>query len=341
VCDNKLIRKQTNPFYHQKSPFVKAVYIPNINDFYGIGIPEMIEHIQYALNETVNQRLDNISLSLNLPCKYRKGSGISTANLMIRPGGLYGYTDSKDDIDFEKIEFVARDSFTQTAELERWAQEVTAVTKLTLGTGGNDSNSTATGMAMLQQASGNRFSMTAKLFESMALKEITKMFYQLAFQFMDVEEIARILGSEMPEAGFALPSPLEISKNYDFVPAGVFSMENKNQKSLRLIQFYNIAKDDPLLKKDQLLRKIYSLLEIGDDPKELLRSDEEMAMYMQQMAQAQNSMGQVQSGQSSGQNAQSIPGMGNNETLGGNTTPGTPGVPPPNMAVPPGQQIPK
>lgn len=72
ACGKYLIRNTNNPFWHGKNPFIKGTYIPVINEFYGIGLPEICESMQRLLNESVNQRIDNISLALNRIILYKK-----------------------------------------------------------------------------------------------------------------------------------------------------------------------------------------------------------------------------------------------------------------------------
>jgi len=348
VCDNRLIRKQANPFLHQKNPFVKCVYIPELNDFYGIGLVEIERDLQHLLNETINQRIDNLSLALNTPIRYKKNSGINPQKLVMKPGGLYGSEDMND-IVFERIPFNANDSFVQASEIERWAQEVSGITKLTLGMGGSDQNQTATGMNILAQASANRLGIIARLFENTGLKEIAKMFYQLDYQFLEDEEIRRILGKEMPAEGFMLPSPEVISKNYDFIPAGVFTMDNRQGKALRLIQFANIYRGHPRFKEDSAMKKIYSLMDIGDDPAEMVRTDDEMLKYFEATMGLQNGIGANMQGQPQQPGIKQTPGMGGqgiqngtqvpNEVSGGNVTSGTPGMPPVNTGIAPGERV--
>jgi hypothetical protein len=278
-----LIRKQSRPYWHGKNPFIKATYIPALNEFYGIGIPELLEDLQNNLNEIYNQRNDNIQLALNRPTFYKKNAGINPNKLIIKPGGLYGTDeDIPNSISPMQIDLYTRDSFAQTQDIERWAQEVTAVTKLTLGMQGKDANDTATGMSILQRASGDRFMTIARGIESSAFKEMLRMFYQLDCQFIDQEQLFGILGQSGME--WIKVSPEAVRRDYDLVPTGIFSMENKGQKAVRLLQFKQATRDDPSVKQNTLNRKIYAALEIGDNPDEVMRSDAEM-MEIMRMAQ--------------------------------------------------------
>lgn len=355
-----LIRSTNNPDWSGQNPFVKGTYVPSINDFYGIGIPEILEGIQNAENEIINQRMDNISFALNRMVLYKKGAGIKMNNLKSAPGAKIGSDeDIEQSIKYLDMPLYTRDAFAQTAELERWAQELTGVTKLTMGMAGSDQNATASGMAMLARASGDRFVTIAKMIEFGAFTEAIKKFYQLDYQYITDDQLIGILGQDSAMEWLKV-SPDAIRKNYDFVPSGIFSMENKTQKSLRLIQFKNITKDDTSIKQHVLNQKIYESMEIGDDPKEIMFDDSEQQMIitlagqmaekmLEQAASANVSQAAMDLTQKMAQKqvattvsktapANNIPGAGGGTSFQGNESAGVPGVPPPVASIPPGQR---
>lgn len=275
-----LIRDTNNPYWHGKIPFIKGNYIPVQNEFYGIGIPELGEDLQTIINETVNQKNDNISLALNRMIIYLKNRGIDIKKLKSEPGLKIGVEGERldDVIRFLDIPMDTRDASVFTAEAEKWYQEVSAVTKLTMGLD-MSAQDTATGMSILQKASGNRFMSIARAVESGPFKEMIEMFYQLDYQYITVEKMVRVVGPE-GNTWVAVP-PEDVRRNYDFVPAGIFTLENKSQTALKCIQFKQVTQGDPTIKQSALNRKIYESLEIGDNPDEIMFNDAEMQDVMQ------------------------------------------------------------
>ena len=329
-----LIRNTNNPYWHGKNPFVKASYIPSLNEFYGIGIPEIVEDCQTSVNETVNQRNDNISLALNRIILYKRGANVKMSNLKSAPGIKIG-TDEEIDSSIRFIEtpLYCRDTFIHAQEFERWAQESTAITKMTLGMGSKQQNDTATGMSLLQRASGDRFMAIAKVIENCAFKEILRQWYQLNYQFIEDDVLFQIVGMEGSQSFRVNPS--DVRKDYEFIPAGLFTMENRGQKALRLIQYKNITQNDPTIKQTALNEKIFKAMEIGDDPRELIREDAEVQeianlakMFAMQMLQQQAEA-----------EPKKTPGMGGKGQIMGTEKVGTPGVPPMAPAVAPGDRV--
>jgi hypothetical protein len=270
-----LIRNTNTPFWHGKLPFIKGTYIPVENEFYGVGIPELCEDLQTSINETVNQKNDNISLALNRIIVYSKDASININKLQSKPGIKIGY----DGLDPNVIKFLdipmnTRDATMFTAECERWLQEVTSVTKMTLGIQGSDNNDTATGMSILNKASGNRFMAIARTLEQTSFQEMLRMYYMLSYQYVTVKQMVRIIGDQANE--WVAVSPEDVRRDYDLIPAGIFTLENKAQQALKLIQFKQITKDDPTIRQTVLNQKIYSALEIGDNPNEIMFEDAQM-----------------------------------------------------------------
>jgi hypothetical protein len=343
VANSKyLIRNTANPFWHQMNPFVKGTYIPADNDFYGIGIPEILEGLQHNLNEIFNQRNDNINFALNRPVIVKTGAGVNVKKITLKPGGVFTTQEEIDSsIRFMDIPDYTGNSFRHIADMERWGQEASGVTNITMGISDPSQADTASGMAMLQRASGERFMAIARNLENNVFKEVLKFYYQLDYQFLEEEEEVRIVGEY--GQGWTKVSPEVVRRNYDLIPAGVFTMENKGQKSLRLIQFLNIMKGNPRLKETELLKKIYGALEIGDTPDEIIRTEQEMSelqqlaeqMALQMVSQA---LEQPIPGQG-GQKGVKTPGMGGSQNMVGGEIAGTPGVPPVSPGIPPQDRV--
>ncbi len=275
-----LIQARPNPYWHKRNPFIKGVYVPRINSFYGKGIPEILEDLQNNVNEMVNQRNDNISLALNTPFEYDRTAGIDLENLMMKPGGLYG-SDGAVGTALRPIplEFYTKDVFIHVQDMERWADAATAITPPAQGLSEAGSQ-TATEASIKARGSSSRISMYAKINEKMAFGELARFFYQYNYQHMTEEEVIAIVGVDIvPGKGkteWITVTPEILRKDYDFKPAGVFTMESKQQTALRVIQFLNIAGDDPVVKKTEAYRIIYSALELGDNSDELIRNDAEV-----------------------------------------------------------------
>jgi hypothetical protein len=67
-----IIRECENPYFNGKLPIVYAVDYPYPGDLYGMGEIEPIDRIQRAINAVLNQRLDNVQLTLKTMWKVKR-----------------------------------------------------------------------------------------------------------------------------------------------------------------------------------------------------------------------------------------------------------------------------
>ncbi len=284
-----LLRAQENPYWHNKNPFVRGTYIDVPDELMGIGLAEVCQALNYEINDVRNQRMDNVMFVLNKMFKYKKNS-VDPKRIVSQPGGAIPYDENPSDIEEFSMTDVTGSAWREVLDLERWLQEATAVTKFTMGmtgSSGAEMNQTATGMKILQQMSGNQFVFTAKQLEDQLINNLLKMFYQIEYQYFDIELFKRILGADIgPD--FIPKSPEEIEAEFDLCPAGVFSMENKNEKAQALIQFKSISQQDPTIKQEVINKRIAEYLGI-ERPEELVRTPEEM-MQMAQIMGTQESI---------------------------------------------------
>ena len=87
-----------NPYWrHGKKPYIMASYEPVTGQPYGISAMQIIEPLAHELNTQRNQRIDNVSFSLNIQRKVRRSADIDFEQLVSRPGGVIE-VDSMDDV---------------------------------------------------------------------------------------------------------------------------------------------------------------------------------------------------------------------------------------------------
>ena len=334
----ELIRKEENPFWHGKTPFVKGVYVRMPNEFLGLGIPEILYDMQQVMNETVNQRIDNISLILNRMFVAKTNSGININKLKSAPGNVIMTDDENPQSSILPLitPDVTSSSFAETSEIERWAQEATAITKMSMGMSGPGTHDTLGGAQLQQATAGNRFALYARLIENMAIKPIIKMFYDLDTQFVDSTKVARIVGPDGVE--FQPVSPEDVGKDYDFVPAGVFSMENKSEKALRLIQWKNIVQEAPYVNHQAVDQKILEYL--GEEaPQDYMKTPEEAEKQKNKQIYEQLMQKRAEMSMQTENTIKEHAVTKKIDTMIEGEVAGTPGVPPSTVPVPPNQQV--
>lgn len=312
-----------NNDYTGDNPFDKLDYIRIPGIHYGIGIPELLWAIQEEINELRNQRVDNGVIAMNHMNAVMDDALVDENDFISKPGGCVrikgrrsgGYEDIRQAFAPLPVGNIPNFSYQETMELEREAQELTGVNRVTLGMGGTmakDINQTATGMNLLKQSSLELMNYYANIMELSAFVNIIRHFYILIYKNINPEKLEKILGPERA-AKFVLRPVEELEQYYRFKPTGTFTMTNKLQKAQSLMQFKALYEDAPFIKPIALAGRIARLLEI-DDPDEIMMTDEE---FQDKMAEMQSQLPQpgAEMPGPGGQPPEGMPGMG--QPMGG------------------------
>ena len=193
-----IIREIDNPYFHGLIPIVYGVDYPYPGDLFGMGEIEPIERIQRAINAVLNQRLDNVQLTLNTMWKVKKGAGVDMHTIISKPGNVITANDI-DGIQQVATPDVTGGTFVQTMNyLTSSLQNGSGITDYTTGINdsSNTANSTATGTRLIQQEANAQFKLKLQLFNHMVIQPIANQWKDLRVQYTTEEQNLRIIGSE-------------------------------------------------------------------------------------------------------------------------------------------------
>lgn len=195
---NIVIRECENPYFHAELPIVYAIDYPYPNELYGMGEIEPIERLQRAINAVLNQRLDNVQLTLNTMWKVRKGADVDMGSLISRPGNIITTADM-DAVSPIQIPDVTGSTFVNTMTyLTSALQNGSGITDFTVGlnNSANTINQTATGVRLIQQEANAQFKLKIQLLNKMVIERIANQWKDLRLQFTTSEEKFRIIGKD-------------------------------------------------------------------------------------------------------------------------------------------------
>lgn len=198
---NLIIREIDNPYFHGQIPIVYGVDYPYPGDLFGMGEIEPIERIQRAINAVLNQRLDNVQLTLNTMWKVKKAAGVDMHTLISKPGNIITATDI-DGVQQVQTPDVTGGTFVQTMNyLTSSLQNGSGITDYTVGLGNNANvgNKTATGTRLIQQEANAQFKLKLQLFNHMVVQPIANQWKDLRVQYTTEAQTLRIIGSEAIE----------------------------------------------------------------------------------------------------------------------------------------------
>jgi hypothetical protein len=195
---NTVIREVENPYFHGKMPIVYGVDYPYPGELYGMGEIEPIDRIQRAINAVLNQRLDNVQLTLRSMWKVRKNSGVDLHTLVSAPGNIIT-TNDMSAVEPVQVPDVTGGTFVQTMNyLTAALQNGSGITDYTIGIDNksNVANKTATGTRLVQQEANSQFRLKIQLFSHMVIQEIANQWKDLRIQYTTEEQKLRIIGSD-------------------------------------------------------------------------------------------------------------------------------------------------
>lgn len=193
-----IIREVENPYFHGEIPIIHGVDYPYPGELYGMGEIEPLDRIQRAINAVLNQRLDNVQLTLRTMWKVKKNSGVDMHTLVSAPGNVIT-TDDMDAIEPVQVPDVTGPTFVQTMNyLTSALQNGSGITDYTVGLNSdtNTANNTATGVRLIQQEANAQFKLKIQLFTHMVIQRIANQWKDLRIQYTTEEQKLRIVGRE-------------------------------------------------------------------------------------------------------------------------------------------------
>lgn len=194
--ENVIIREVENPYFHGDLPLVYCTDYPYPGELYGMGEIEPVDRIQRAINAVLNQRLDNVQLTLRSMWKVKKNSGVDMHTLISAPGNIVT-TDDMGAVESLQVPDVTGPTFVQTMNyLTSAMQNGSGITDYTVGLNTNDNmqNDTATGVRLIQQEANAQFKLKIQLFNHMVIQKIANHWKDLRIQYTTEEQKLRIVG---------------------------------------------------------------------------------------------------------------------------------------------------
>ena len=228
--------------YDGEPMIFKDDYFPVAGQFYGRGIPEMLKDVHLVSTETINQRLDAGSVSLMQKFAVMEKFLVDPKDIEEDRRAIRLRIPAGSNIDdvrkvFSRIDMGSPDraSFVEPQEWERIAQERTSITRATMGTSdqASDTNQTLGGQQMNKQTSGEKLAYLGMLSEFDFQAKVNHGIWALIYQNYNQEDYVMALGPEKA-AQLQLMSPEQVALNFRMIPKGIFEIENKALRQARI-----------------------------------------------------------------------------------------------------------
>ena len=262
-----VIRDEENPFWHCRKPFIEGRVCPVENEFYGIGLMEMIESLQNELNDLRNLRMDNLKLAINCMYVIGRNADVDLDTLVNEPGGVILAT-FVDEVVPLQTKDITPNAFTEAKIITDDIQATHGIYDYSKGQPSKD-RETATGILSLQEAANYRFKLMILMLCKNILGRGSEFMVDLNEQFINTEKIFRLTGKQYTVNQYDVEDTIG---RYDFEPTGA-SLEglSKYARLGQLREYRSLFADNPEFDKTKFDKELLSLLNFKN-PDEYFKS---------------------------------------------------------------------
>ena len=249
IDDFYVIRIQENPYWHKKRPYIVPRMVRCIGEFYGRGIMETIDRINYMMNDIVNQTMDSVQYEIN-PISIIDPSGVAFPNsIRAYPGARWLVNDPQKNVVFTKPASVAAVGFSTLSLLQGYIHDFSGANATMQGQpavrGRGRSQNTASGMQTLLSQGSSGISQIVEDLEQQFGEPLLEMSYANLEQFLDEPIMLRILGRKGGPLLQKEVSIEDIIGDFEFKWLGSTNSRNRQIVGQQMINFLNIARGFP------------------------------------------------------------------------------------------------
>ena len=258
VANRKILLKlEANPFWHGQKPYLSCPYIPNENEFAGIGVCQIGEKLQEELNDTRNQTMDNKTLILMTMWLKSRASGIKNSDLRVRPQGVIQTNDMTGLQPLRPPVLTGVGVNIEAVIKEDLRQSVGASSNLQ-GISQAGVNTATEAVTLNREAMGRLFA-TAALYGKLVLKPMLLMAEYMNYQYYDREKMIKVIGPQGVK--FEKKGPDDIRGYKDIIINLAIENEDspsvKRQQLLQLLTIMQQMLPEQIQMHWKLLDKLY------------------------------------------------------------------------------------
>ncbi len=187
-----VLRVDVSPFEHGQKPFVECWFQKKQGRWYGIGIGERLIGLQSYYNRVMNRRIENEDVLHAGMWVKKRGSGISTKNIVAQPGAVIE-VDNMDDIKQMEMRDISQLSNGSIQLINDFAERVTGANDIATGSAADRS---ATTSLIKDRNSDTRFAAVRGYINDFLLRFFTQ-WEALNRQFIDSDFTLRLTGEDI------------------------------------------------------------------------------------------------------------------------------------------------
>lgn len=234
------LQVRQNPYYDQEPPYAVAKLDELVGEFYGHGLIEPLQALQYLLNDTKNQANDVMIYSLSPIVKYDPGAVVNPNSLQFAPGAMWAVV-NPESVVFERPPDVSQSAWNVIQGTSQEIDEYPGFEKVPM-TGRRP----ATQVTAIQQDRGITILDWSENIEVMVMNPFLKKQYMLNQQFLDDEVAFKVMGKPLEKM-----SPEELIGDYHFYWLGANQTQNIVVRSQQMLNGLEVAMKIPQTMDEQ------------------------------------------------------------------------------------------
>jgi len=242
--DDVPVRVQRNPFWHGMPPWLCGKFVEVQNEFYGRGLPETFDRLQYFLNDVANQASDALVWSMNPIAVVDSYRVQDVDSIRMRPGARWladpaGVSFTEPPKESATVGFAAVGQI--IALMNDTANVAPFLGPSPAGKGRGRAASTATGAQILLSESLLQIRDVVENLEDQVYTPFLRMSHALAMQCMSKAMILKVTGIEGVSFVERRISPEDIAGDFEFRWLGSTTNVNHQVRAQQMVNFLQMV----------------------------------------------------------------------------------------------------
>lgn len=254
-----------NPYSHGQLPYIKVDFVPLPDEFYPLGMADMIGSMNLMLNTIKNQRIDNVTMSIHKMWIVDPMSNINNKDLITKPFGII-YSNNPHGVKPVEFSDIKQSSYLEEDRLKEDMRNATGVDDYSRGASAMANS--ATEASYLRESTLERVKLFLRSLEK-GYSDIMRQWFSMIKDFYPEEKILRIVNDD-GSIEFPLVKKDDFMGVYDFKSSinstTYASQELKKKQDMDLVQV--LSKFGDVVKMPQVLEKL--IADFGWDPDTLI-----------------------------------------------------------------------
>jgi len=235
-----MIKDEENPFPFKKKPFVSLAYDVLPFEFYGVWVAEQLKGSQALINKIRNQRIDQVTMSLNQPFLLNDMAIPNKEDLELRPWWFIRVLWQDIDSAIRPLQMpqVSGNAYQEDQLIFDAARQATWLDSYSIWQSEAASTSASSVIAS-KEASALRIKQFVRWLETEVYTPIFRMWLELAKEFYPNDTAERVINEETWEDEIKKKMPIDIRKEENWQ----FSFEDISKEDLYWIFDFRVLSD--------------------------------------------------------------------------------------------------